>query len=433
MPRDGFRATLVAPIAAIAPTMAAAQASFPQRLLELDAIGSVPVPGPITIHPPAYAAYGALIAVATLTLLYLYRSRTFILYWIGTWLLVAGALGLVAQQYADPLLNRVLTGAALLLAIAASALMLRAARAFPRNDIPWRTAIKWFVLAAAWFLASPVVLPVTLTVGTAILTASVLLGWAGIRYLRIAKEMRYAGAIPIGAGLSVIALANPAVAAAMLFVDGANGTALSRLAAVNVVTAMFVALGMHLLVVEDMIEELRRTNRELGAAHEEVKRLAITDPLTGCHNRRFFDEIERREIQRHRRYVSPMSVIFVDVNHFKRLNDSLGHDRGDEVLKTIGSMLRRQVRESDYVIRWGGDEFLLMMTCTETEAQAKAEELRIAFDRERPTAGLPDYLGLSIGVAAVPRNAETLRDVIRNADSRMYRDKLSVRGHASVI
>jgi diguanylate cyclase (GGDEF)-like protein len=413
--------------------VAAAQASLPQRLRELDATGSVPVPGAMTIHPPAYAAYAALIAAAMLTLLYLYRSRTFILHWIGTWLLLAGALGLVAQQYGDPLVNRVLTGLAMLLAVAASGLVLRAARAFPRNDIPWHTTIKWLVLAAVWFLASPVVVHLVLTVGTGILAASVLLGWAGVRYLRIAREMRYAGAIPIGAGLWVIALANPAVAAAMLVVDAATGTALSRLAALNVITAMFVALGMHLLVVEDMIEELRRTNRDLGAAHEEVKRLAITDPLTSCHNRRFFDEIERREIQRHRRYGSPMSVMFVDVNHFKRLNDSLGHDRGDEVLRTIGSMLRRQVRESDYVIRWGGDEFLLMMTCTEPEAQAKAEELKIAFDRERPTAGLPDYLGLSIGVAAVPRNAETLRDVIRNADSRMYRDKLSVRRHASVL
>src|SRR5688500_16173395 len=138
------------------------------------------------------------------------------------------------------------------------------------------------------------------------------------------------------------------------------------------VTYMFLALGVHVLVFEDMTDELRRTNRELADANEEVKRLAITDPLTGCHNRRFFDEIERREVQRHRRYASPMSVMFVDVNHFKRLNDSLGHDRGDEVLRTIGWLLRRHVRESDYVIRWGGDEFLVMLTCNETEAQAKA-------------------------------------------------------------
>jgi GGDEF domain-containing protein len=71
-----------------------------------------------------------------------------------------------------------------------------------------------------------------------------------------------------------------------------------------------------------------------------------------------------------------------------------------------------------------------MLTCTEPEAQAKAEELKVAFGRERTAATLPDYLGLSIGVAAVSRGAETLREAIRTADSRMYRDKLSVRGQA---
>ena len=122
------------------------------------------------------------------------------------------------------------------------------------------------------------------------------------------------------------------------------------------------------------------------------------------------------------------SVLFVDVNHFKRLNDSLGHDRGDEVLCAIGLMLRRQVRESDYVFRWGGDEFLLMLTCSEAEATAKAEDLKVAFEREREASTVPDYVGLSIGVAAVSRSADTLRDAIRHADSRMYRDKLAIRG-----
>ena len=120
-------------------------------------------------------------------------------------------------------------------------------------------------------------------------------------------------------------------------------------------------------------------------------------------------------------------MVFVDVNHFKRLNDSLGHDRGDDTLRTIGALLRRLVRESDYVIRWGGDEFLLLLTCGATEAEAKAQELKVAFDRERVTASLPDDLGLSIGVAAVSTEAETLRDAIRDADSRMYRDKSSER------
>lgn len=172
--------------------------------------------------------------------------------------------------------------------------------------------------------------------------------------------------------------------------------------------------------------------RDLAAAHEEVKRLAINDPLTGCHQPAVLRRIEWRELQRHRRYASPMAVMFVDVNHFKRLNDSQGHDRGDDVLRVIALLLRRHVRESDFVIRWGGDEFLLMLTCSETEAQGKAEELKLAFRRERAAAGVPDYVGLSVGVAAVSRGADSLREAIRYADSRMYRDKLTLRTTAAV-
>jgi diguanylate cyclase (GGDEF)-like protein len=406
-----------------------AQSAFPDLLRNLGSLRSIPAPGTIAIHPRIFVAYGALVAAGMLTLLYVYRGRPFILYWIGSWLMVAGAVGLVASGNASPTIATLATGFAMLLGVGASALTLMAARAFPQNAMAWRTAIRAGVLPAAWFLVSALAFPVMVSVATGTVAAAMLLGWAGARYLRIAGRTRYAGAVLIGAGLVVIAVANLAGAATALLAP-LTEAALGRLAAVNVITSVLVALGMHLLVFEDMIDDLRRTNRELGAAHEEVKRLAITDPLTGCHNRRFFDEIERREIQRHRRYASPMSVVFVDVNHFKRLNDTLGHDRGDEVLRTIGVLLRRQVRESDYVIRWGGDEFLLMLTCTEPEAQAKAEELKVAFGRERIAATLPDYLGLSIGVAAVSRGAETLREAIRTADSRMYRDKLSVRGQA---
>jgi diguanylate cyclase (GGDEF)-like protein len=207
----------------------------------------------------------------------------------------------------------------------------------------------------------------------------------------------------------------------------------NQLLAVNIVINMFVALGIFVLVFEDMTDELRRANRNLADANEEVKRLAITDPLTGCHNRRFFEEIERREIQRHRRYGAPLSIVFADVNHFKRFNDTMGHETGDRILTTIGAFLRRQVRESDYVIRWGGDEFLILLTCGYGEAQRKAAELKVAFERERVAGSLPDGLGLSIGVASAPVDADSLAATIREADSRMYQDKLGDRPAAPSV
>jgi diguanylate cyclase (GGDEF)-like protein len=275
---------------------------------------------------------------------------------------------------------------------------------------------------AVWFLAAPFVLSLTVVVATGLVATAILLGWAGARYLSLAPRTRYVGIAVIGTGL-VLLCATSAAGAAVSTGALWDPAALNRLLAVNVIVSMFVALGMHVLVFEDMTDELRRTNRDLAKAHQDVKRLAITDTLTRCHNRRFFDEIQRREVQRHRRYSAPLSVVFVDVNHFKQLNDTLGHDTGDTVLKTIGALLRRHVRESDYVIRWGGDEFLLLLTCSVTEAEKKATELKRAFEEERDVTALPAGIGLSIGVAAADPAADDLADAIRLADERMYRDK----------
>ena len=85
------------------------------------------------------------------------------------------------------------------------------------------------------------------------------------------------------------------------------------------------------------------------------------------------------------------------------------------------------MRESDYVIRWGGDEFLLLLSCSEAEAAAKARQLRTAFDRERASSRLPDYVGVSIGVAGVSKGADSLRLAVSEADSKMYGDKHSER------
>jgi diguanylate cyclase (GGDEF)-like protein len=391
-----------------------------------DMLRNVPAPSPMLVSPRVYAAYGALIAAAMLSILYLYRGRGFIVYWIGSWVLIAAALTLISRAYDDLRLGSLVLGSALLFVVWSTGLMVLASRSFPDGVLRWTAPLKLAAISAVWFIVAPFFVSPAVLIASGTVTSSSLLGWSGARYLELARRARYAGAFLIGAGFAVIAVANFAGSIVLLrFTDQAQ--TLSTIAAINVVTSMFVALGMHLLVFEDMTDELRRTNRDLAAANEEVKRLAITDPLTGCHNRRFFDEIERREMQRHRRYGSPLSVVFVDVNHFKKLNDTLGHDRGDDILRAIGAILRRQVRESDYVIRWGGDEFLLLLACPESEAQAKAEELKLAFERERETASLPSHVGLSVGVAPVSRDADSLREAIRTADSRMYRDKLTER------
>lgn len=392
----------------------------------LEALQGIPQPSTAIIEPRVLASYGALLAAALLCVLYIYRGRAFLVYWILSWILIAGSLVLVSRGYADARVGGVIFGLAQLLAAWSAGLLLLSAQAYPDAPLRWTVPIKVAALGAVWFLAAPLLVPLRLVLVTGPAIAGFILAWSGIRYFQLFKWTRFAGAALIGTGLALLAVSNLGVA--MLAIDGgAAGPLLNRILAFNVITNIFVALGMHLLVFEDMTAELRRTNRELASANEEVKRLAITDSLTGCYNRRFFDQIERHEIQRRRRYGSPLSVVFVDVNRFKQLNDTLGHDTGDAVLRAIGAMLRRQIRSSDYVIRWGGDEFMLLLTCNFAQAQQKAAELKTAFHADPETAGLPGGVGLSVGVAEMSLDADTLADVIRLADERMYQDKFANR------
>jgi diguanylate cyclase (GGDEF)-like protein len=400
----------------------------PDLLGVIDMIGGIPAPAPILVRPRVFAMYGALVTAATLTTLYLYRGRPFIVYWIGSWLLFAGSLALLARGYADTRLGSVMVGLAQLLSVWSAGLVMLAGRSFPLGRLRWTIPVRVAALTAVWFLAVPFALPLAVVIATGLVATATLLGWAAVRYLSLAPRTRYVGVAVIGAGMALLCATSLAGAAVTVGVWDVG--VLNRLLAVNVLVSVFVALGMHVLVFEDMTHELRRANRDLAQAHQEVKRLVITDPLTGCHNRRFFDEIQRREVQRHLRYSAPLSVMFVDVNHFKQLNDTLGHDTGDEVLKAIGKLLRRHVRESDYVIRWGGDEFLLLLTCSVTEAERKATELKRAFEHECEVAALPEGIGLSIGVAAATPDTEDLAAAIRVADANMYRDKLGDRSTA---
>jgi diguanylate cyclase (GGDEF)-like protein len=360
-----------------------------------------------------------------LSLLYLYRGRGFVVYWIGSWLLVAAALGIVARSYSDPTLSNVLTGLALLFTVSAAGLMRLSVESFPEHSVRWDgRRLMAMSTAALWFLVAPFVVPLSTIAYTGTIVTAALLTWSGTGYLQLARRVRSTGAFVMGIGLAIIGASHLVATLMSLLVDLGGG---QRLSALTVITTLFVALGMHILVFEDMLDQLRIINRQLEGANEEVRRLAITDALTGCHNRRFFDEVERRELERRRRYGTPLSVVFIDVNHFKRLNDSLGHDRGDAVLWMIGNLLKGQVRQSDYAIRWGGDEFLLLLSCSEDEAKSKATNLKAAFEQERIGAALPPYLGLSVGVASVSPE-DGLRAAIRDADAQMYGDKLSESG-----
>jgi diguanylate cyclase (GGDEF)-like protein len=204
---------------------------------------------------------------------------------------------------------------------------------------------------------------------------------------------------------------------------GGIGAASTRVAYFNFLSASLLMLGTHLLVFEDVIQELRTAFADLANSRDEMKAMAVTDPLTKCYNRRFLYEIEEHELEQHKRYKLPLSLLYIDIDHFKAINDQLGHHTGDEVLVTTGQILRELTRQADYVLRWGGDEFLVLLSTSEAEARNKANQIRRAFLESAIVRNLPDGVDLSIGVVAVPPETKDIDPLIHQADREMYRRK----------
>jgi two-component system, cell cycle response regulator len=168
--------------------------------------------------------------------------------------------------------------------------------------------------------------------------------------------------------------------------------------------------------------------RELGGALrmatlvEESRSLATTDALTGLLNRRAFLESTGREVARAKRYNDKLSVVLLDVDHFKQINDKRGHAAGDVVLSTVGKLLNSALRTCDIVARWGGEEFVLVLPSTSIEgAEQTAERVREMLERARikDTDGDLIPVTASFGVATYYGN-ETLEQVVDRADRAMY-------------
>ncbi len=147
------------------------------------------------------------------------------------------------------------------------------------------------------------------------------------------------------------------------------------------------------------IREQRALMERIEAARRELETLAQTDPLTGLHNRRYLTIKVREEMLRSQRYKHPFSVVIVDLDGFKEVNDELGHDQGDLVLVAVADEIRKQVRSTDTVSRWGGDEFVLLLSETgRQQALLLAERIRNAIDSVSPKAGEAGVTA-SIGVS----------------------------------
>lgn len=157
---------------------------------------------------------------------------------------------------------------------------------------------------------------------------------------------------------------------------------------------------------------------------EEVKSLAIRDGLTGLYNYRYFSEMLTQQVGQSRRYGWPLSLLFLDLDDFKAVNDSLGHPAGDVVLKTVAEYLTRSVRQADILCRYGGEEFVVLLPQTPPEqAVILAERLRAGIAGLRiPLPGRELKVTVSIGVAGIPP-AEDGAGLVEAADKALYRAK----------
>ena len=156
---------------------------------------------------------------------------------------------------------------------------------------------------------------------------------------------------------------------------------------------------------------------------ERVKQLAYIDGLTGIFNRRFFELRINEEMERALRFDVGMSVIMIDIDQFKRLNDEFGHLLGDEVLRQVSSLFHQQLRKIDVVCRYGGEEFAILLSQTDPQySLGIAEKLRRVVETWQ-FPGVPRPVTISAGVATFPEHGPTRDDLMKAADAGLYAAK----------
>jgi diguanylate cyclase (GGDEF)-like protein len=176
---------------------------------------------------------------------------------------------------------------------------------------------------------------------------------------------------------------------------------------------------------------LERANRQLRDANEKLLKLTVTDDRTNLHNDRYLKRRLAEEFKRARRYAAPLTLMLVDLDHFKQVNDKYGHECGDQVLAEFARVLVDNAREIDIVGRYGGEEFLMILPNTDAiRAAVVAERVRKA--TEEHVYRHKEFLvriTVSIGLASIPANAalRTEADLLRAADEALYRAKRTTR------
>ena len=182
-------------------------------------------------------------------------------------------------------------------------------------------------------------------------------------------------------------------------------------------------------------DQLKARIAEIESLHEILRDQAIRDALTGLYNRRYLNETLGRELARAGRSGSPVSLVMIDIDHFKKFNDTHGHEAGDLVLVTLGNLLSAGTRKSDICCRFGGEEFVAILPDAAIGvAIRRAENWRQTFASQEIAFGEKRLKAtFSGGISSFPEDGETAEEVLRKADEALYRAKAEGRNRLIVL
>jgi diguanylate cyclase (GGDEF)-like protein len=274
----------------------------------------------------------------------------------------------------------------------------------PESDLGWHIVAREPVAIA--FAQADKAVRMALTIGLVAALVATALGWLAARRLSVDLYALAQAARDVEAGKAGARLPQSNSSAEVRTLSESFGSMTRRLIAAN----------------EEMEQKVRLRTQELEAANRELDLQARSDPLTGLLNRRGFDSQLKLAAALARRSGRPLALVMVDVDHFKRVNDSFGHDAGDEVLKRLAQTLQQRLRDSDVTARLGGEEFVAMLPDTDLKgALAISQQLL-----ETVAAQIDDTVGrvtISAGVAIFRGDGDDTHDLLRRADEALYEAK----------
>ena len=206
----------------------------------------------------------------------------------------------------------------------------------------------------------------------------------------------------------------------IIYIEAAN--ALVRLADG---TKMVITTVREITKRKHMEAELQKANEAFQALHETLREQATRDSLTGLYNRRYFNETIERELARAQRDTYPVSVMIMDIDLFKEINDSYGHAFGDEILIILSTLINKHIRTGDVAYRYGGDEFVVLMPGANVEiAKHRAETLCQSFNTAFIHERKKDFrTTMSVGIANYPEHGSNGDEILRCADLALYQAK----------